>query len=118
MSRYASEGAGRYDHLHGDEDEIEASRPERVSSCHECGSTDGCLCGHRHRRIASCDVPDAGPVDNPGVPADFYELTMRASENLQQARNCYRDDVARQTSARLTYLHEAADIISSARDLA
>ena len=82
----------------------------------EHGSTDGCLCGHR--RIACCDVPAAGPVDNPATGEDFYELTMRASEKLQQARKCYRDDVARQTKDRLTYLREAADIISSARDLA
>ena len=103
MSRYASEGSGRYDHLHGDEDEIAASRPERVSSCSECGSTDGCMCSVR-------------PDDD--VPQDFIELTMRASEKLQQARNCYRDSVAEQTKARLAYLREAADIISSARDLA
>ena len=82
---------------------IAASRPERVSSCSECGSTDGCMCSVR-------------PDDD--VPQDFIELTMRASEKLQEARNCYRDDVARQTSARLTYLHEAVDIISAARDLA
>ena len=52
MSRYASEGSGRYDHLHGDEDEIAASRVERVSSCHECGSTDGCLCDYRRSDAA------------------------------------------------------------------
>ena len=44
--KYAKEGSGRYDNLHGDEDEIRP-RHEHVSSCPECGSTDGCMCSIR-----------------------------------------------------------------------
>jgi hypothetical protein len=59
------EGAGRYDNLHGDEDEIAASRPMRVSSCDECGSTDGCMCSVRRKRI--CCMCGADPCESPGA---------------------------------------------------
>ena len=58
-----SEGSGRYDNLHGDEDEIPVR--ERVSTCHECGSTDGCLCGVRRRRI--CCMCGADPCESPSA---------------------------------------------------
>jgi hypothetical protein len=71
------EGAGRYDHLHGDEDEIAAARVERVSSCDECGSTDGCLCSVREAREKEweqahprktgypCSLCGASPCESP-----------------------------------------------------
>ena len=45
LIKFTQDDTGRYDNLHGDEDENPGR--ERVSTCHECGSTDGCLCGLR-----------------------------------------------------------------------
>ena len=60
----ASEGSGRYDRLHGDEDE--ATVRERVSTCHECGSTDGCLCGYR-RKGHPCSLCGCDPCESPSA---------------------------------------------------
>ena len=56
----------RYDSLHGDEDEIAASRPSRVSVCHECGSPDGCMCAIR-RSKRPCMICGAIPCESPSA---------------------------------------------------
>ena len=69
MSRYATEGSGRYDRLHGDEDEIAASRAgrhEHVSGCPECGSTDGCLCGRQAFQGAASHIESASSCSKCG----------------------------------------------------
>jgi hypothetical protein len=84
MSRYAAEGSGRYDHLHGDEDEI-AGRTEHVSSCHECGSTDGCLCGVEDSDLAStCSMCGETPC---GAPLSCRSQARQENEPTREEDN-------------------------------
>ncbi len=66
MLRRATENSGRYDHLHGDEDQFVPR--EHVSACHECGSTDGCLCAEHARQDAVLDADERRRRDGLSKP--------------------------------------------------